>query len=193
MKEEAGLSEADFFQAYWAPRDDYDRGTLNAEAYWDAVAAAAKVQLDEAARTRLIALDVDLWTEMNAPMLAWVQRLHSAGIRTGILSNIGDAMAEGIRKKFDWIGRFDHAVWSHELLLRKPEPAIYAAAVRGLGVPAAEVLFLDDKQENITAALAAGLQGIVYITHEAFEREMTERGLAWLLHPVALSTSSVVR
>ncbi len=31
MKEEAGLSEADFFQAYWAPRDDYDRGTLNAE------------------------------------------------------------------------------------------------------------------------------------------------------------------
>ncbi len=186
MKGLLGLREDSFRAAYWAPRDDYDRGTLNAETYWKAVADVAGITLSDADRTRLIALDVDLWTEMNLPMIAWVQALHAAGVRTGILSNIGDAMAAGIRAKFDWIGSFNHAVWSHELLMRKPEPAIYAAAVKGLGVPAAEVLFLDDRQENIDAAIAAGLQGLVYTEHESFEREMRQRGLGHLLEPVSI-------
>ncbi len=92
-------------------------------------------------------------------------------------------MAAGIRAKFDWIGNFRHAVWSHELLMRKPEPAIYTAAVKGLGVPAAEILFLDDRQENIDAAIAAGLQGLVYTSHSSFEDEMRRRGLGYLLDP----------
>ena len=190
MKALLCLTEDAFHAAYWAPRDDYDRGTLNADSYWDAVASEANITLNAADRTRLIALDVDLWTEMNLPMIAWVQSLHAVGVRTGILSNIGDAMAAGIRAKFDWIGNFHHAVWSHELLMRKPEPAIYAAAVKGLGVPAAEVLFLDDRKENIDAAIAAGLQGLVYATHSSFEREMRERGLGYLLEPAA--TGNVV-
>ncbi len=190
MKETTGLAEDAFFRAYWSLRDDYDRGTLNAISYWNAVATAAGILLSEADRLRLIALDVDLWTEMNTPMIAWVHTLHAAGVRTGILSNIGDAMAEGIRAKFDWIGNFHHAVWSHELLLRKPEPAIYAAAVKGLQLPADQILFLDDRQENIDAAIAAGLQGLVYTNHDNFEREMRCRGLGQLLEP--LSTSTVV-
>lgn len=190
MKDLLGVTEDVFHAAYWAPRDDYDRGTLNADAYWSAVASAAGVTLNDADRTRLISLDVDLWTEMNPSIIAWVQALHAAGVRTGILSNIGDAMAAGIRAKFDWIENFHHAVWSHELLMRKPEPAIYAAAVEGLGVPAEEILFLDDRQENIDAATAAGLQGVVYTNHSGFEREMRERGLGYLLEPAG--TGNVV-
>ena len=183
MKDETGIPEDVFYRSYWAPRDDYDRGALTAHPYWNAFAANAGLTLNDTTRDRLIALDIDLWTVVNEPMLAWVRQLHSAGIRTGILSNIGDAMSRGIKAKFDWIGRFHHTVWSHELFLRKPEPAIYAAAVKGLGVPANQVLFLDDKQENIDAAVHAGLQGIVYASHDAFEQEMHRRGLAWLLSP----------
>ena len=188
MKDLLGVTENTFSAAYWAPRDDYDRGTLNADSYWDAVATTANRTLSRSDRSSLITFDVDLWTDMNQPMIEWVRTLHAAGVRTGILSNIGDAMAAGIRAKFDWIGNFHHAVWSHELLMRKPEPAIYAAAVKGLGVPAAEILFLDDRQENIDAATAAGLQGLVYTDHQSFEREMRERGLGYLLEPTNTST-----
>ena len=123
---------------------------------------------------------------MNEPMLAWVGELHAAGVRTGILSNIGDAMEAGICAKFEWIGRFDYALWSHALNMRKPEAPIYDAAANGLGVRPDRILFIDDKRENIEAAEAAGMQGIVYTDHDGFEREMVRRGYSYLLRPAKL-------
>ena len=187
MQQVGGLSAGDLDRAYWHSRDDYDRGGLNSKTYWSAVARDAGTTFDDATRASLTALDVELWTTMNEPMVAWVRQLHRAGVRTGILSNIGDAMSAGIRNKFDWIGDFHHAVWSHELLLRKPEPAIYAAAAKGLGVPPSEILFLDDRADNIEAAMQFGMQGIVYTGHAAFEREMERRGLGALLQPALQS------
>ena len=127
---------------------------------------------------------------MNLPMLAWVRLLQRSGVRTGILSNMPDAMAEGIGRKFDWIGDFHHTVWSHALRLRKPEQAIYAAAAEGLGVPAGHILFLDDKEENVRAAEQYGMQGIVYRDHPAFEAEMHTRGFGHLLEPELASTTA---
>ncbi len=192
MQHASGLSHDALHHAYWSLRDDYDRGALTGDAYWNAIAALAATTFDPVTRTRLIALDVDLWTDMNEPMVAWVRELHRAGIRTGILSNMPDSMAEGICAKFAWIGDFHHTVWSHALLLRKPDPAIYAAAIAGLGVPAAQILFLDDREDNIAAARTAGLQTLLYSSHDAFVLEMNARGFGHLLYPApaALQTMS---
>lgn len=183
MQAVSGLSAETLDRVYWLPRDEYDRGGLNSEGYWNEVAREAGTTFDAATRSRLTGLDVELWTEMNEPMVAWVHALHRAGVRTGILSNIGDAMAAGIRQKFNWIGRFHHTVWSHELLLRKPDLAIYAAAAAGLGVPPSEILFLDDRAENIDAARQFGMQAILYTDHASFEHDMQVRGFAALLMP----------
>ena len=118
---------------------------------------------------------------MNAPMLAWVAELHAAGFRTGILSNMPDSMAEGICSRFPWIENFHHTVWSHALKLRKPQPEIYAAAIKGLGVPARNILFIDDKEENTAAAEAAGMQAIIYLDHGKFVAEVKARGYGALL------------
>ena len=135
--------------------------------------------------------DVELWTEMNEPMMTWVDALHRSGFRTGILSNMPDAMAEGICSKFHWISNFDHAIWSHALKLRKPQPEIYEAAVKGLGVPAGSILFIDDKEENIAAAECAGMHAILYDGHESFVRTMNRRGFASLLQPAQLAATPV--
>jgi putative hydrolase of the HAD superfamily len=107
--------------------------------------------------------------------------LQERGIKTGILSNIGDAMEAGLRKRFDWIGGFTHHTWSHQQRITKPDAAIYIHAVNGLKCPAEGVLFIDDREENIRGAVAAGLQAILYTTHEAFVRTMCERGYGSLL------------
>ncbi len=177
----SGIADAEFHRAYWLHRDDYDDGTLDANAYWQAVAASGGFPLDSQRADDLKSADVLLWTDPNEPMRAWVRQVHDAGrVSTGILSNIGDAMAEGIRARFDWIGRFDHAVWSHALRMRKPAPAIYRAAADGLGVPAEAVLFIDDKQENIRGAEAVGMTGVVYADHDQFLAEIRDRGFGWL-------------
>ncbi len=178
MQKISGLSEDALTASYWAIRDDYDAGLFNGDTYWDRV-TGRKLSSEE--RRMLKAADVDLWTDMNQPMLAWVGELHRRGIRTGILSNMPDAMAEGICERFDWIANFHHTVWSHALKLRKPQPEIYAAAIAGLQVPAETILFLDDKEENTAAAEAAGMQAITYQDHDEFVSEMNARGHGSLL------------
>jgi len=192
MRSVSGLTEEALHAAYWAYRHDYDRDTLNALSYWSHVAAHAGTAFSPQQVAGLIAADVDLWTQLNPPMLAWARSLQQANIRTGILSNIGDAMTEGLLAKFDWISAFDHCTWSYSLKLAKPEAAIYHCAADGLKTPPTNILFIDDRVENVEAARAAGMQSIQYhfADHASFENEMHARGLGYLLCPTPAQTGT---
>ena len=172
-----GLSPEEFEAAYWAPRRDYDRGALSGRAYWHTVSPHSSPETIDL----LIQADTDLWTQPNPPMLDWARQLQHAGIRTGILSNMPDAMAEGLVARFDWIGNFDHCTWSHALNLAKPEIAIYRHAAEGLTTDPAKILFVDDRADNIAAARAFGMQAIQYTNHQQFLDEMKERGFSYLI------------
>jgi len=182
-----GFDEERLHGSYWAHRHPYDRGDLTASAYWQKVArhnaSDESALFSPSQLEKLIAADVDLWSQVNQPMLEWAQSLQRAGIPTGILSNIGDAMSEGLVSRFDWLGSFSHRTWSHAHNLAKPEPAIYHLAADGLHTPPENVLFIDDRIENINAAIAVGMHTIQYLDHTTFEAEMQRRGLAYLLNP----------
>ncbi len=180
MREVTGLSDDAFSSAYWAPRRAYDRGTHTGTAYWLEVGKEAGLTLGEAQVTALVEADTSLWTQPNQPMIDWAQRLQTAGTRTGILSNLGDAMMSGVLATFPWLAHFDLLLWSHTVLLAKPEPDIYRHAAEGLRTAPAEILFVDDREDNIEGASAAGMQAIRYLDQESFELEMSERGLSSL-------------
>ena len=114
-------------------------------------------------------------------MLTWARTLQQARIPTGILSNMPHPWRAVSAPAITWIDDFPHHTWSHSLKLAKPEPAIYRHAVEGLHTPPENILFLDDRHENIAAAEALGMQGILYTTHNAFEHEMRHRNLDHLL------------
>jgi putative hydrolase of the HAD superfamily len=181
MRSVTGLSEELLHREYWAHRHAYDRGDLSAVAYWNKAAAGAGIVLTPTQLTNLVEADTDFWSTLNLPMLDWAQRLQRSGIPTGILSNMPDAMEAGLRARHHWIEAFNHHTWSHSLNLAKPEPAIYLRAAEGLRTAPANILFIDDKAENIEAALAVGMQAIHYTTHAAFIHEMHARGLDSLL------------
>lgn len=171
-----------FQNAYWKPRHDYDRGTLNGVTYWQEVArSVGRFKLEEDELDALYAADVRLWTDLNEPMVEWAQELHRRGVRTGILSNIGDRMEMGIRNSFDWIDAFHHCTWSHRLNLAKPEIAIYYHAAKGLETDLARILFIDDREENVAGARAAGMAAIHYTDYDTFVLTMKQMGLAALL------------
>lgn len=200
MLSTSGLAEESLHAGYWAHRHDYDRGALTGPAYWHAVAQHGATRFDTAQVEALIAADTDLWTDMNRPMVEWVARLQAAAIRTGILSNIGDSIAEGIRAKLPWLTAFDHCTWSHSLGMAKPELAIYTKTAEGLRTAPEHILFIDDRADNIAAARQVGMQAIQYTDHVAFEREMRDRGLGWLLdvgstssHPTLPSSEELLK
>lgn len=180
MKQLTGHDEATLHAAYWAPRHAYDRGDLSGLAYWSQVAGP---EAQDPVLTQLIDADTDLWTVPNQPMIDWALRLQRAGIRTGILSNLGDAMMHGVLARFPWLSGFHHLTWSHTLNLAKPELAIYAHAAKGLDTLPNHILFVDDRADNLEAARRAGMHTLRYSTHEAFTAEMHARGLHALLDP----------
>lgn len=59
--------------------------------------------------------------------------------------------------------------------LRKPAPEAYLNAARGCGVSPAECVFIDDRPENVTAARAVGMEGVV--TEGAEQIRAALRGL----------------
>lgn len=176
LKAVFGAEEAPFHAAYWRHRHDYDRGTLNADTYWPAVAKDLGQTITPEQELVLREADTDLWTQLNEPMVAWAHTLPALGLKRGILSNIGDAMEEGVLARCPWLQAFDHHTFSHRLRMAKPEAAIYEHAAAGLGFEPEEILFLDDRAENIAAARAAGMQAIHYTDHAAFLRELEALG-----------------
>jgi putative hydrolase of the HAD superfamily len=185
LRELLGANKEAFDAAYWAHRDAYDRGALSGEAYWLAVAGDLGQNVTAAKLANLIDADTALWTQPNHAMIAWAAELQRCGIKTGILSNLGDAMEDGILAKFSWMGGFDHHTFSHRLGIAKPDAAIYEHAAHGLQVPAREILFVDDRVENIEAARAAEMIAIRYSDHAAFIAELERLKLGWLLSPCA--------
>ena len=110
-------------------------------------------------------------------MLAWQIALKQRGFRTAILSNMGDNVLANMEREFDWLERFDVLVWSYQLGIAKPDPAIYRHVLKELGVEAGEALFLDDKLVNIEAARALGMVAIQFATVEKLREDLVAAGL----------------
>jgi putative hydrolase of the HAD superfamily len=187
MKDLLQTNETDFRATYWRHREAYDRGALTADDYWAAVARDLDSPLDTSTLAALNEADVALWTQPNQDMIDWALALQRAGYKTGILSNIGDAMEAGILARFDWLRDFNHYTFSHRLRIAKPDLAIYRHAAEGLGKEPGNILFVDDREENIIAARKAGMTAVQYLGHEAFTTAMREAGLQDMLHPKSVS------
>jgi putative hydrolase of the HAD superfamily len=83
-------------------------------------------------------------------LLAGLRRRHTLAC----LSNTNPAHWAKMGGDLD---AFDHRIASHLVGRMKPEPEIYAEALRQVGVAAHEVIFFDDLAVNVAAARAAGL------------------------------------
>jgi putative hydrolase of the HAD superfamily len=176
MRTIMSLDEPAFHAAYWTHRRDYDRGIHSGPAYWRTTGKNTGLTLNDSQIEALIAADNELWTQSNQPMIDFAQRLQAAGTCTGILSNLGDSMMHGVLAVMPWLSGFDFLLWSHTLGLAKPDLDIYLRAAEGLATPPAQILFIDDREENIAGGQAAGMQTIRYTDHAQFEQDMEARG-----------------
>lgn len=172
-----GLSPESLDKLYWADRPAYDEGKLTGLAYWQKFSKDANLNLTPAQLDEINDWDARMWTTENPAMLAWQQDLKQRGILTAILSNMGDHVHRLMQQKLDWLSRFDRCVWSYELGVAKPDPAIYLHTLKELRIQPEEALFLDDKQPNIDAARALGIRGILFTDTETLRADLASHGL----------------
>lgn len=111
----------------------------------------------------------EIFADIFLPMEEMVA-LHAAvrrrGIPTFILSNTNELAIGHIRRRFPFFADFDGYVFSYEVGAMKPHEKIYAAAEHLTGKRGAELLFLDDRPDNLAPAAARGWQTVLQETPE---------------------------
>ena len=157
-----GIS-ADSYRELWGRnRDLYDRGDLSWETYWRMFADDAGARLDEAQLQELSKRDVAMWSRLNPDMVEWLVSLSSAGTKTAVLSNMHMEMVLHVRRSFQWLDRVNCTIFSAEVRLIKPDPAIYQHCLHCLSVAPSDCLFIDDREINIAAARVMGVHAIQF-------------------------------
>lgn len=174
----SGLDDEGLEKFYWTDRHAYDEGKLTGPGFWRKLVRDAGLSLPDSSVEELNRWDARMWTTYDPAMLAWQRKLKRAGVLTAILSNMGDSVLENVEREFDWLRSFDALIWSYQLGVAKPDPAIYRHALKQLGVAAGEALFIDDKPANVEAARALGMAALVYTTLTQLRYDLLDQGFS---------------
>ncbi len=105
-------------------------------------------------------------------MFSLLSELKQKGLKLGILSNTEMPVIEVLKKKDYSI--FDVLVFSCLEGVRKPEKEIYWLLVNRLGLKAEEIIFIDDREENIISASQIGLKSILFNSPQQVKAEISQ-------------------
>jgi len=118
----------------------------------------------------------DIFSEIAA-----MTELHAAlrrrGYRTFIFSNTNDLAIEHVRRSFPFFQHFDGYILSYEIGAVKPHPPIYAAMEALTGRRGADLIYLDDRLENIQAGAARGWRAILHESAPQSRQALVAMGL----------------
>ncbi len=116
--------------------------------------------------------------ELNTRILPILFGLRSAGYRLGVLSNTSSAHWRYCTGRFSLLLElFQRHALSYQIGAMKPSAAIYDKAAEIAGVSPREILFFDDRPENITAAAAHGWDAVLFTTPAAAAMDLAKRGV----------------
>jgi putative hydrolase of the HAD superfamily len=175
LAERAGTDEATMTAAYWAYRNEHDRGG-DAHAYWSSALSHAGVPFDADLVRMLSDYDSTAWTTLRRDARETLADLHEAGVTVAILSNAPRELAT-VARQADWSVWIDYWFFSGELGIAKPDDAIYATVTAALGIDGSEVVFFDDRQVNVDAARRAGWNAHLWTSGAAVQDTLRRMGL----------------
>ena len=92
-----------------------------------------------------------------------IEEAHAMGLRLAVATSSSRQWVEGHLKRLGLIQRFDaiRTRTDPDVGIGKPDPAVYHAALRSLGVEAGEAIALEDSPRGVEAAIQAGIFTVV--------------------------------
>jgi len=145
-----------------------ERGTIGDAEFWRRAAQELGLGEETAAVLR-----ADIWKtwEVDARVLALIDRARDR-YRVAMLTNTTDAMEELLAERYSVADRFEVIVNSARVGVAKPDAAIYEELLRRLRLDAGDVLFIDDRAENVAAAASLGMHVAWFLGAAELERQL---------------------
>ena len=162
------------FQGFGGDWGEFDRGAIAPGPLAERIARRTGLS---AAQARLVIEAVPAALLPIDDTVRLLERLHRAGRSLYFLSNMPAPYARYLEATHDFLGLFRGGVFSADVRLIKPEPAIFAHAADMLELDVANTLFVDDLLPNVKAARAAGWSALHFQSPRQIESELVQRGL----------------
>lgn len=177
MADLCGLPMEEFRPLYAKDRLAFDRATVDAAGYWGPIIRAGGREPTPGLVAELVAADIAGWTRINRRVVAWAEGLRGRGYRTAILSNMPQEILDVMWNDpgLQWMLDFTVRVFSCEVHLVKPEPAIYRLCLDQLGARPEEAVFVDDTPTNVEGAQAVGIQALLFLSATEAAVEIEKR------------------
>ena len=152
----SGLEREAFLAVLW--NSDwirrYERGELSTGEFHQFLTTTGVLKMDYVEFRRV-------WSEVFDPVPILPTAFLSGLARRytmALVSNTNEAHADHIRRNYDVFDCFTHHILSYEVGALKPDPKIFEAAIEATGHSREAVLFIDDREENVLAGRALGMQ-----------------------------------
>lgn len=152
---------------------DYESGRLTRETFYEAIRDAISFRGD---LTEFGSYFADIFSEMPGT-IALHTELQQRGFKTYIFSNTNDLAMEHVQRNFPFFKNFDGYIYSYEVGAMKPLPEIYSAMEKMCGRNGADLVYLDDRAENIAAGAARGWRAILHESPEKSRHELVKLGV----------------
>jgi putative hydrolase of the HAD superfamily len=154
------LAQAMFGHEDWL---DYDRGLIEMEAVVERLSSRLKLDRDavhslvQSIGDRLLPID-----ETVAVLHALQAKRQAGEGVTGLyfLSNMPHPYARELEQKHAFLQHFDGGIFSGDVRLSKPDPAIYQLLQSRYQLRPESLVFIDDLHANVLAAQGLGWQGV---------------------------------
>ncbi len=167
----AALAQGLFGHPDWL---GFDRGTVSMQAVIDR--ASVRLGLDHAALCALVqGIGEQLLPMMPslALLAQWHQRRQNGqAVRLYYLSNMSPPFARTLERKFEFLQWFDGGIFSGDVHLIKPEPAIYQCLQNRHALEPSRTVFIDDVPANVKTAQSLGWHGIHFESAKQVEETL---------------------
>jgi HAD superfamily hydrolase (TIGR01509 family) len=151
----------------------YESGAMTTQQFYTEICRVTGFRGDLAEFSNCFA---DIFVAIE-PMVQLQAELRQRGLTSYAFSNTNALAAEHIRRSFPFYGNFDGHILSYEHGAMKPDARLYEVVERESSCRGAEILYLDDRPENIAAGKALGWQVILQETPEKSRAAIQKLGL----------------
>jgi FMN phosphatase YigB (HAD superfamily) len=164
---------AKFFSEHAALLTNYELGKLTTQQFFDQIKSVSGFS---GTQTEFCASFGDIFTPIQ-PMIDLHCELKKTNLPAYIFSNTNDLAVEHIRNRFPFFSDFDGYVLSYEHGAMKPTAKLYEIVERATGRRGDEILYIDDRPENVQAGAARGWQAVLHESPAATREALQKLGL----------------
>ena len=154
----AGIDAQKIFSDHASILVRYETGSIDTHSFYDEMCTATGFRGTSAEFGEFFA---DIFTPIH-PMIELHGELRKSGLPVYIFSNTNLLAVEHIRRRFPFFSHFDGYILSYQHGAMKPDARLYEVVENQTKRSAEEILYLDDRPENIATGKVRKWQAILH-------------------------------